>query len=101
MYRQRVHRLAALPHFEMHVRTGRETARSDIADQLTLANEAARRGDDLAHMAVEADQPAAMRDLHFAAVTAGPPRSDDTAVAGRDDRAAPARADVDSGVEAR
>ena len=51
-------------------------------------------------MAVEADQPAAMRDLHLAAVAAGPARADHSAVARGDDRAAPARADIDARMEA-
>src|SRR5579884_3288700 len=54
---QRVHRLTALADLEMDVRTGGETARSDIADHLTLADVAAGLGDDRAHMPVKAEQP--------------------------------------------
>src|SRR4051812_49206604 len=97
---ERVHGRAALPHFEMEVRSGRQAARPNIADQLPAADEAAGRGDDLAHVAVAADEAAAMRDLDLAAVAAGPARADHLAVARGDDRAAPASADVDARVEA-
>ena len=47
-------------------------------------------------MAVKADHPAAVGDLDLAAVAARPARRDDPAVAGGDDRAAPAGADIDA-----
>src|SRR2546427_571036 len=76
-------------------------ALTDIADQLAAADEAAGLGDDLAHVPVKADEAAAVRDLDFAAVAAGPARADHLAIGRGDDRAAPSGADVDSGVEAR
>ena len=41
-----------------------------------------------------------MRDLNLAAIAAGPARRDHLAIAGGDDRAAPARADIEPGMEA-
>src|SRR6185312_10023691 len=61
----------------------------------------ARLRDDLAHMTVEADDAAAVRDLDFAAISAGPARGGHAAIRGGDDRAAPTGSDVDSGMEAR
>src|SRR5690348_14045265 len=51
-------------------------------------------------MPVDADEAAAMSDLNFPAVAAGPPGADHLPVARGDDRTSPARSDVDAGVEA-
>src|SRR5207237_1914258 len=88
---ERIHRLAALPNLEMQVRPGRQPAGADIADQLPGVDEAARLGDDLAHVPVEAHGAAAMRDLHLAAIAAGPAGPNHLAVSGGDDRTAPTR----------
>src|SRR5438067_7429585 len=92
---ERVHRRSPLAHLEMEVRAGRKTGRADIADQLPGADEASRLRDDLAHVAVEADDAAPMSDLHLAAVAAGPAGADHLSVRRGNDRAAPASADVD------
>ena len=85
----------------MDMRAGREARRADIADQLAGTDEAARRGDDLAHVAVAAGEAPGVGDTDLAAVAPGPARADHLAISSRDDRAAPAGADVDPGVEAR
>src|SRR5258705_531738 len=55
--------------------------------------------DDPAHVAVYGHQAAGMTDTDLAAVTSGPTRGDDLTIGGGNDRAAPAGADVDPGVE--
>src|SRR5947209_16258281 len=86
---ERVHRLPTLPNLEMKVRPGRKAARTHIADQLPAPNEAPRFGDHLAHVAVEAGEPAAVGDLHFAAVAAAPAGADHVPVSGGHDRRSP------------
>jgi hypothetical protein len=64
-------------------------------------DEAALLGDDLAHVAIDGRDAAAVGDLHRSAVASGPAGGDDLSVCRGDDRASPGRADVEAGVEAR
>src|SRR5439155_26738626 len=98
---ERVHRRAALVNFEVEMRASRQAARADIADQLPGTNIAARLRDDLAHVPVDAGDPAAVGNLHLAAITAAPASDDHTAITCDNVRTSPAGLDIHARVEAR
>src|SRR4030095_15990893 len=97
----RIDRHAAPIDFIVEVRPGRHARRADIADQLALVYETARRDDDPAHMAVTGPHPGSMRQPDLLAITAGPAGPDHLPVGSSYDRSTIMGAEIDAAVHPR
>src|SRR5690606_34885393 len=93
-----VHRLTVAVHFVMEVRAGRKSGRADVADYLPAAHTAAVSHRNAAHVRIAGGKTTAVRQLDVVAVAAVAPGVLDGAVAGRMDRRAIARLEVEPGM---
>lgn len=91
----RIDRLTEMPDLEMQVRAGRESARSDQADQLATLYPGARSSEDATEMRVARHHSVRMGKADLLPIATAPPCAADHAVRRGEHRRAPGCTDVD------